>query len=109
MKAHKKAIRSMVESVTVDGNWVICHFKCSVKDKIVSSKVPFEPYSGKIELTWKDKLFHPIRSYNRYYHTPIMIYGKNCDETIVLKAFENVSKYFVWNQKEEKYIYNYGL
>lgn len=109
MNVHKKAIRSLLASVSVDGDSVICHFQCKVKDKIVTSKVPFEPYSGKIELRWHDILLHPIRSYNRYYHTPITIYGSNCDETIVLKAFENVSKHFIWNEKEKKYIYNYGL
>ncbi|MDB2562445.1 hypothetical protein N9X61_02455 [Sulfurimonas sp.] len=109
MKPHKKAIRLLVDSVCVDGDTVICHFRCRVKDKIVTSKVPFEPYDGKIEFKWQDIVFHPIASYNRYYHTPITIYGSNCDETIVLKAFEKVAKYFIWNQKEEKYIYNYGL
>ncbi|MFT5660729.1 MAG: hypothetical protein ACI9TV_001371 [Sulfurimonas sp.] len=106
---HKAAIRSLLEYVCVDGDTVICHFRCSVKDKIVTSRVPFEPYDGKIVLSWIDIIFHPIRSYNRYYHTPITIYGNNCDETIVLKAFENISKYFIWSDKEEKYIYNNGI
>jgi len=55
-------------------------------------------------------LLHPIKSYNRYYHTPIKIYGDDCQETIVLKAFEKVSKYFEWNAKEQKntYITNKG-
>jgi len=109
MKVHKEAIRMLVESISVDGDSVICHFRCRVKDKIVSSKVPFEPYNGKVELKWLEIILHPIRSYNRYYHTPIMIYGNNCDETIVLKAFENIAKYFIWNEEEQKYIYNYGL
>ena len=109
MKVHKEAIRLLVESISVDGDSVVCHFRCRVKDKIVSSRVPFEPYHGKIELKWTEIVFHPIRSYHKYYHTPIMIYGNNCDETIVLKAFENIAKHFIWNEEEQKYIYNYGL
>ncbi|MBC8237474.1 MAG: hypothetical protein H8E76_04505 [Helicobacteraceae bacterium] len=108
MNVHKKAIRSLLVSVSVDGDSVICHFRCEVKDKIVTSKVPFEPYR-KVKLKWKEMLFHPVLSYNHYYHTPITIYGADCDETIVLKAFENVAKHFIWNEEEKKYIYNYGL
>lgn len=109
MQAHKKAVSALVESVCVDGNSVVCHFRCDIKDKIISSRVPFEPYDGKIEISFLDMLLHPFQSYNRYYHTPITIYGNDCEETIVLKAFENVAKYFIWNQESEKYIYNYGL
>lgn len=101
-----KNIVSLLESVRVDEFYVVCHFKCKVKDKIVVSTVPFEPYDGKIEITLKDALLHPIESYNRYYHTPITIYGDGCNETIVLKAFEKVSEYFKWDKKEQKYIYN---
>lgn len=104
---HKIAIHSLLESICVDGDTVICYFRCNVQDKIVTSRVPFEPYDGKIIFSWVDIVLHPIHSYNRYYHTPITIYGSDCDETIVIKAFENVSKYFIWSNKEEKYIYNY--
>ena len=99
-------IVSLVEFVEIDKHTVSCHFKCAVKDKTVVSTVAFEPYDGKIEFIWQDIVFHPIKSYNRYYHTPITIYGNNCNETIVLKAFKKVSKYFSWNSKEKKYIYN---
>ena len=99
-------IASLLESVKVDQFYVVCHFRCKVKDKIVVSTVPFEPYSGKIEIKWQDMLLHPIKSYDKYYHTPITIYGENCHETIVLKAFEKVAEYFKWNQEEQKYIYN---
>ena len=103
--AHRN-ILSLLEFVKMDNFYVVRHFKCRVKNKTVISTVAFEPYDGKIEFNWKDILFHPIESYNRYYHTPITIYGANCHETIVLKAFENVSKYFTWNAREQKYIYN---
>ena len=105
LKNHKNVL-SLLEFVKMDNFYVVCHFRCSVKNKSVISTVAFEPYEGKIEFTWKDILFHPIDSYNRYYHTPITIYDTNCQNTIVLKAFENVSKYFTWNVKEQKYIYN---
>ena len=101
-----KNIASLLESVKVDEFYVVCHFRCKVKDKIVVSTVPFEPYDGKIDISWKEVLIHPIKSYNRYYHTPITIYGNSCNETIVLKAFEKVSEYFKWDKKEQKYIYN---
>lgn len=102
-----KQVTSLLDYVKIDKFYVICHFKCQVKNKTVVSTVPFEPYDGKIEITWQDVLFHPIRSYNRYHHTPITIYGNNTHETIVLKAFEKVSKYFEWSAKEQKYIYHY--
>lgn len=101
----KKAIISLVDFVKIDRFYVSCHFKCHERDKTVVSTVPFEPYDGKIELTWKDMLLHPIKSYNIYYHTPITIYGNKCHETIVLKAFKNVENNFIWNQEKEKYIH----
>lgn len=106
MLINSRKIVSLVDHVKVDKFYVVCHFKCKIKDKIVVSTVPFEPYSGKIYISLTDLIFHPIKSYNRYYHTPITIYSKDCHETIVLKAFEKVANYFVWNQKEQTYIYN---
>jgi len=98
-------IISLVEYLQVDRFYVTCHFKCKVTNKTVISSVPFEPYDGKIELSWSDMLFHPFKSYNRYYHTPITIYGSDTHETIVLKAFKKVAKSFTWSYKDEKYIY----
>ena len=99
-------IISILDFVRVDKFYVSCHFKCDVKHKTVISTVPFEPYRGKIEISWQDMILHPIKSYNRYYHTPITIYDQKCNETIVLKAFENVSKHFIWSRENQKYIYN---
>ncbi len=107
MIKHSNKVVSLLDFVKIDRFYVVCHFKCKTKNKTVVSTVPFEPYDGKIEITWKDVLLHPIKSYNRYYHTPITIYGQDCHETIVLKAFEKVSKYFEWSAKEQKYIYHY--
>jgi len=101
-----KEIISLIDVVKVDKFYVVCHFKCKTTNKVVVSTVPFEPYHGRIEISWQDVLLHPIKSYNKYYHTPITIYGNNCDETVVLKAFEKVSSYFTWNEKEQKYTYN---
>lgn len=106
MIKNKNKIIPLLDFIKVDKFYVVCHFKCRVRNKTVISTVPFEPYDGKIELTWKDILFHPIKSYNRYYHTPIKIYGGDCHETIVLKAFEKVSKYFDWNSEQQRYIYH---
>jgi len=100
-----KEIVSLLEYIRIDKYYVSCHFKCPVKNKTVISTVPFEPYEGKIEITWQDVLLHPIKTYNRYYHTPITIYSDHSHETIVVKAFKNVAKHFKWNPKEKKYIY----
>ena len=97
-------ILPLLEFVRIDKYYIVCHFKCKVTNKTIISSVVFEPYEGKIELTWQDMIFSPIRSYNRYYHTPITIYGNSCHETIVLKAFMNVAQKFRWDSKEEKYI-----
>ena len=94
----------LLDFIMMDKYYVVCHFKCKVKNKTVISSVAFEPYDGKIELTWQDIIFHPIRSYNRYYHTPITIYSNSCHETIVLKAFMNVSQKFRWDSQEQQYI-----
>lgn len=106
MSFRDKQVNALIDFVKIDRFHVSCHFKCKVKGKTVISTVPFEPYEGKIEFTWTDILFHPIRSYNRYYHTPITIYGTDSHHTIVLKAFKKVSRYFIWSQKDNKYIYN---
>ncbi|MDA7817487.1 hypothetical protein N9A28_04805 [Sulfurimonas sp.] len=106
MSQRTKRVLDLIDFVRMDKFYVVCHFKCKIKDKVVVSTVPFEPYEGKIELTWDEILFSPIESYKRYYHTPITIYSKDCSDTIVLKAFEKVANYFVWNHKEQKYIYN---
>lgn len=105
MRADPKKVTDLVDFVTVDASHVICYFKCNIKNKTVVSTVPFEPFKGKITFTIKDILLHPIKSYNRYYHTPITIFGEQCQETIVLKAFKNVSNYFTWNQQQDRYIY----
>ena len=102
---HKHVI-SLLDFVKIDRFYVVCHFKCKTSHKSVISTVPFEPFEGRIEITWKDILLHPIDSYNRYYHTPITIYGKDCHETIVLKAFKRVAKNFRWNEKTQEYVYN---
>ena len=101
---HQNVI-SLLEFVKMDSFYVVCHFKCRVTNKSVISAVSFEPFEGKIELTWKDMLFHPMASWKRYYHTPITIYGNDCHETIVLKAFKKVANSFTWNSKEQKYIH----
>lgn len=101
-----KSVISLLEHVKMDRNYVVCHFKCNVTNKVVVSTVPFEPYNGKIEIKPKDILLHPIKSYHRYYHTPIIIYGKNSQETVVLKAFEKISEYFKWDDEKKQYIYN---
>jgi len=97
---------SLLEYVKMDSFSVVCHFKCKQTNKSIVSTVPFEPYEGKIELTWQEILLHPLNSYNRYHHTPIVIYGNDTHETIVLKAFEKVSNHFRWNVKTASYICN---
>ncbi|WP_241856143.1 hypothetical protein [Sulfurimonas lithotrophica] len=104
MKKH--SLTNIIEYVKIDEFYVVCHFRCKIKNKTVISKVPFEPYEGKIEFTWQDILFHPIESYNRYYHTPIKIFDSFEDEnTLVQKAFDKVSKYFKWDSQLKNYVY----
>lgn len=83
----------------------MCHFKYKTTNRSIVSSVPFEPYEGKIEFSWQELLLHPFKSYNRYYHTPIVIYGNDTHETIVLKAFKKVSSHFQFN-RESKYLGN---
>ena len=104
MPIKHKNIVSLLESIRVDEFYIVCHFRCKVKNKTIISTVPFEPYNGKIEFKWTDIVFHPIKSYKRYYHTPIIIFGDKSKETILLKAFKNVSNKFVWNKEEQKFI-----
>lgn len=99
-------ILSLLDYVKIDRFSVVCHFKCKETDKVIISRVPFEPYEGAIVLSWKDIFLHPLRSYKKYYHTPITIYGNDTHETIVLKAFEKVSSNFRWNPKANKYEYS---
>ena len=100
-----KSIITLLESVKISKNYVVCNFRCSISKKLLVSTVPFEPYNGKIKITIKDIIFSPIKSYYRYYHTPITIYADECEDTIVLKAFEQISQYFIWNEDEKIYIY----
>jgi len=101
--AHENVI-TLLDSLEMDRFNVVCYFRCDVTNKMVVSRVPFEPYEGKIEFSLKDILLHPFRSYNRYYHTPITIYDGDCHKTIVVKAFEKVARHFVWNKQQKRYI-----
>ena len=101
----EKNITSLLEYVKVDKHFVSCYFRCRVTNKRVVSTVPFEPYEGKIELSLADIVFHPIQSWDKYYHTPITIYNSESEDTIVVKAFKKVSKYFKWNEATQNYIY----
>ncbi len=102
----EKNIIPLLEFIKIDKSHVSCHFRCTTKNKIVISTVPFEPYHGAIIITWHELFLHPLESYNRYYHTPITIYGNDSDETILIKAFQNVANKFIWNYREKKYIYS---
>ena len=62
IKRENKVV-SLLDFVKIDRFYVVCHFKCKVKNKTVVSTVPFEPYDGRIEIEWKDVFFHPIESY----------------------------------------------
>ncbi|MEA1893094.1 MAG: hypothetical protein U9N33_10360 [Campylobacterota bacterium] len=104
MPINHKKITSLLEYIKIDEFYVSCHFRCRVTDKTIVSVVPFEPYDGKIEIRWQEMLLHPLKSYSRYYHTPITIYNTDGDETIVLKAFQKISKYFEWNRNYNNYV-----
>ncbi len=104
MIPHRDVV-SLLEFVKMDSFYVVCHFKCRVTNKSVISTVEFEPYEGKIEITFKDMLLHPVKSWIRYHHTPITIYSNDSHETIILKAFKKVADSFIWNEKEKKYIH----
>ncbi|WP_226962183.1 hypothetical protein [Sulfurimonas marina] len=96
----------LLDYVKIDSASIVCHFKCKESNKEVISELAFEPYDGKIEITWKEMLLHPIESYNRYYHTPIVIYSHDTHETIVLKAFQKVANRFKWNSEKKQYVCN---
>ncbi|MFT7005279.1 MAG: hypothetical protein ACJAWW_002652 [Sulfurimonas sp.] len=100
-----KNITPLLEYVRINRFYVVCHFRCRVTNKTIISTVAFEPYNGKIEIPWLELILHPFKSYNRYYHTPIIIYNDNSHDTIVLKAFEKVSKYFEWSKSYNSYVY----
>ena len=100
---HDKVL-SLVEYIKIDSFSVECHFRCKESNKEVVSAVAFEPYEGRIELSWKDVVFHPIRSYQRYYHTPIVIYGSDNHKTIVIKAFQKVAQHFHYNIEKKQYV-----
>ncbi|MCF6331406.1 MAG: hypothetical protein L3I99_07675 [Sulfurimonas sp.] len=102
---HEKKITALLEYVKIDKFYISCHFRCKVTNKTVISTVAFEPFDGKIEFTFQDIVFNPIKSYNRYYHTPITIFNEKYKDTIVQKAFEKVSKYFKWDATTQNYIY----
>jgi hypothetical protein len=104
MQQTEHDINPLVDFVKMDRFSVVYHFKCKVTNKSVMSSVPFEPFEGKIEITWQDILFHPIASYNRYYHTPITIYAKDNHNTILLKAFKKVSSKFKWSTEYNQYV-----
>ncbi len=57
--SHKNIV-SLLEFVKMDSFYVVCHFKCRVTNKSVISAVEFEPYDGKIEISFKDMLLHPV-------------------------------------------------
>ena len=101
---NNKNIIALLDHITITSSTVTCHFKCSKTNENIISIVPFEPYDGKIKLSFKDILLHPIKSYNRYYHTPIIIYANNNENTIVIKAFKKVSHKFKWNPQQNQYI-----
>ncbi|MEA3371943.1 MAG: hypothetical protein U9Q40_11445 [Campylobacterota bacterium] len=105
MSTKHQNIVSLLEFVKMDSFYVVCHFKCKVTNRKEVAAVEFEPYDGRIEIRFKDMLLHPIDSWNRYYHTPITIYGNDTHETIVLKAFKKVSDSFRWNDRENRYVH----
>ena len=102
---HENVI-TLIDYVKIDSYSVICHFKCNETNKSVVCAVPFEPYAGKTNFTYKEILLHPIQSYNKYYHTPITIYGNTTEETIIVKAFKKVSRHFIWDSQKEMFIHS---
>ena len=87
-------IYSLLDYVEVNASSVKYHFKCQKSGKTAVSELAFEPYDGKIVITLKDLLLHPIKSYKRYYHTPIVIYSKTEQKALLQKAYLNISDYF---------------
>ncbi|WP_324172877.1 hypothetical protein [Sulfurimonas sp.] len=105
MSINHKDVTPLLEFIKIDRFYVVCHFRCKITNKTIISTVPFEPYDGKIEISWQEILMHPIDTYNRYYHTSITIYDNNSHDTIVIKAFEKILKYFEWSNSYNSYIY----
>lgn len=94
MSQSDEKILSLLEYVEVSSSSVKYHFKCDKSGKKAVSELAFEPYDGKIVITLADMLFHPIKSYKRYYHTPIIIYSKTEQKALLHKAYLNISDYF---------------
>lgn len=105
MDVNTAGVLELLDSVKIDKFYIICHFKCSITEKAIISTLAFEPYHGKIEISVKDMILHPFRSYHKYYHTPIIIYDNKSQETIVLKAFERIQQYFRWDHNIQKYVF----
>ena len=103
MQVECEKIMPLLDYIKIDKSVVACHFKCPVSKKKIVSTVAFEPYDGKIVLSWKDYLLHPLKSYNRYLHTPIVIYSQECEKSIVLKAFKQVASAFIWDENLQLY------
>ena len=76
MQITNEKVILLLDYVKIDSYSVICHFKCKQTNKSVVSAAPFEPFEGKITFTYQEIFLHPIKSYNKYYHTPITIYGE---------------------------------
>jgi len=103
MQVDCQKITPLVDYIKIDRTTVSCHFKCPVSGKKIVSTVAFEPFEGKVSLSWRDYLFHPVKSYNKYFHTPIVIYAQECDKSIIVKAFDQVASDFIWDEKLELY------
>jgi len=103
MQVDCQKITPLVDYIKIDRTTVSCHFKCPVSGKKIVSTVAFEPFEGKITLTLKDWLFHPLQSYKKYFHTPIVIYAQECNKSIILKAFKQVASDFIWDDEKESY------
>lgn len=105
MRLNPNNILELVDYVSIDTEFISFYFRCPIKNKTVVSTLFFEPFSGTINISIFDMIFHPIKSYEKYYHTPIVVYSQDINETIVLKAFKKISHYFTWNRERECYIY----
>ena len=104
MLAKYDKIVSLLEVVRVNGFYISYYFYCPVTQKRVIATLPFEPYSGKITFTYKEILLHPIKSYQKYYHTPVVVYDPNNEESILLKAFMQVQNKFQWHDEHGRFV-----
>ncbi len=96
-------ILNHLERVHVDKHNVYCYFTCiDEKERVrhIISTLPFEPYEGKIIFSYADVILHPLRSWEKYYHTPITIYSKENHKSIVQKAFSFIEDKFYF--KDDK-------